>query len=367
MTICSLALAATLLAPGWTPAVPDYPWSFPRDHWSHDGYRTEWWYLTGQLEAVDEPGRTFGFQFTLFRIGVAARPPDLDSAWSSANLVMGHASVTDVAGGRHVFSDVLHRAMPLLGGFAPYPENPIAWVAAPAGTEGRWEVRWNGEGFDVSMRDEAKEIAFELTTRPGKPLVLQGPNGFSRKGDGPTAASQYYSFTRLRTEGTLRIGERRWKVRGDGWMDKEFGSSQLAKDQVGWDWFSLKLADGRDLMLYALRRADGSADFRNGTLVAPDGTPRYLEPSSWSVRATGSWTSPRTGATYPSGWVVEVPSEGVRLDVVPLLREQENAGTSSGGIFYWEGAVEARDATGRRVGAGYVELTGYGKGSRPPV
>ncbi|HEX6850493.1 MAG TPA: lipocalin-like domain-containing protein [Candidatus Polarisedimenticolaceae bacterium] len=365
MLVAPLALVLTLAA--WKAAVPDFAWSFPRDHWAHDGYRTEWWYLTGELEAVDDPGRTFGYQFTLFRIGVAPERPSLDSAWSAANLAMGHASVTDVAGSRHVFSDVLHRAMPLLGGFRPFPENPIGWIVAPAGTDGKWELRWNGAGFDASMRDDAKGIAFDLTTRPEKPLVLQGPNGFSRKGEGPTAASQYYSFTRLRTEGTLTVGGRSWKVRGSSWMDKEFGSSQLSKEQVGWDWFSLKLADGRDVMLYALRRADGTADFRNGTVIAADGTPRGLDPSAWSVRATGSWTSPATGATYPSGWIVELPSEGLRLAVVPLLREQENAGLASGGVFYWEGAVEIRDAEGERVGSGYVELTGYGKGSRPPV
>lgn len=356
----SLVLAAAFLQ-----ATPDHAWSFPRDHWAHAGYRTEWWYVTGIVETDDEPKRAFGFQFTIFKVGVLPERPALDSAWAASDLVLGHASITDVAGRRHVFADALYRAVPLLGGFAPPGENPIAWLRAPAGTPGTWSIAWNGEGFDIEARDDARGLLLRMSTRPTKPLVLQGPNGLSRKGG--EAASLYYSFPRLRTEGEIGLGDGRFRVRGESWMDKELGSSQLAEGQVGWDWMGLRLDDGRDLMLYAMRRANGVIDFHSGTLVASDGTPKYLSPAEWTSEATARWTSPRSGIAYPATFRIVLPGEGLRLEVVPLYEDQENVGSAYGGVRYWEGAVEVRDEDGARVGEGYLELTGYGEGGRPPV
>ena len=226
---------------------------------------------------------------------------------------------------------------------------------------------WDGEGFALAMRDDSRGLALDLKTRPAKPLVFEGPNGFSRKGEGPTAASLYYSFTRLATEGSLTVGGRAVPVRGTSWMDKEFGSSQLSAAQVGWDWFSLQLADGRDVMLYVLRRADGTADQRSATIVTAAGAARYAGAEGWTAEATAHWTSPETGARYPARWTIEIPSEGLRLDVRPRAPGQENVSRLASGLVYWEGAVSARDARGREVGRGYVELTGYGERSRPPL
>lgn len=215
------------------------------------------------------------------------------------------------------------------------------------------------------MADRARGIAFRLATRPAKPLVFQGPNGWSRKGEGPNAASQYYSFTRLRTAGTLTLDGRAWTVSGESWMDKEFGSNQLGEHQVGWDWFSLQLADGRDLMLYLLRDWTGRIDFAHGTLVSRAGEPRYLAASEFAVRPTRSWKSRASGAEYPAGWVVEVAGEGLRLEVAPELDDQENRSELVRDLFYWEGAVRLRGLDGSPVGRGYVELTGYGTTARP--
>jgi predicted secreted hydrolase len=278
---------------------------------------------------------------------------------------MGHAAITDVAAGRHHFSEILYREIPLLGEFRGFPESPVARSRGPVGTEHSWTLSWNDRAFDFEMRDEWQRLAFDLRTDPEKPLVLQGPNGYSSKGGG--GASLYYSFTRLKTEGTLELDGRVWSVRGTSWMDKEFGSSQLGKDQVGWDWFSLQLEDGRDIMLYVLRRTDGSADFRNGTTVSSDGVPRYLEPDEWTVESVDSWKSSDTQAVYPSRWIVEIPGDELRLDVAPLLANQENRSRLPGGVYYWEGAVVVRDEKGKGVGRGYVELTGYGENNRPPV
>ena len=233
---------------------------------------------------------------------------------------MAHAAVTDLAGETHRFSEVLWRAVPLLGGFPAAPDPVLAWARAPAGTDGRWEVRLDGEGFRVAMRDDAQGLSLDLALRPEKPPALQGPNGLSRKSAAEGYASLYVSLTRLATAGTVEVDGRRLAVRGESWMDREIGSSQLAPDQVGWDWWSLRLRDGRDLMLYVLRRKDGSASWRNGTLVERDGRVRVLAPEAWSVRATGTWRSEASGATYPSGWELELPAEGLGLTVTPEVR-----------------------------------------------
>jgi predicted secreted hydrolase len=352
---------------GFRGASADYVWSFPRDHWVHPEYRNEWWYFTGTLTSVDDPARRFGYQLTFFRVGIVPERPPLDSAWATAGAVMAHAAVGDLARGRHTFTEVLWRATPLLGGFGAPPEPLLAWARAPAGTPGSWTLRLEDGAFRLAMRDDARGLAFDLVARPTKPPALQGPNGLSRKAAGEGYASLYYSQTRLATDGTLTLDGRAVRVRGESWMDKEFGSSQLAPEQVGWDWFSLRLADGRDLMLYVLRRADGSADWRNGTLVERDGTVRLLGPEAWTVRPRATWRSRDTGATYPSGWDVEVPSAGLALRIEPVLAAQENRSALARGLFYWEGAVSVRDAAGRAAGEGYVELTGYGEGNRPPI
>jgi predicted secreted hydrolase len=363
-----LALAATAGATtAWRAADPAYGWSFPRDHWAHPGYRTEWWYVTGHLVPTDDPARRFGYQFTLFRVGLLAARPDGASAWSAANLVVGHAAVSDLAAGRHRFGELLYREMPFLGGFGRFPDPRIAWSRGPAGTDGTWTLDWNGEAFDVAATDRAQGFAFRLSTRPVKPLVLQGPNGLSRKGEGVTAASLYYSFTRLRTEGTLALDGRSWTVRGESWMDKEFGSNQLGGRQVGWDWFGLQLADGRELMLYLLRRRDGAVDFARGTLVSAAGAPRYLEPGDWRVSASRTWTSSTTGARYPARWAVELPSERLALEIVPELPDQENRSRLVRDLHYWEGAVAARGPDGVALGRGYVELVGYGTRAIPAM
>ncbi|MFQ6673041.1 MAG: lipocalin-like domain-containing protein, partial [Candidatus Tectimicrobiota bacterium] len=308
-----LLLAAGAQAAEWKAARPDYGWSFPTDHWARAGYRTEWWYFTGHLTTASAPQRRFGYQFTIFRVGLAVERPKLASAWSVTDLMMGHAAITDLATGRHRFSELLYRTVPFLGGFGRYPEPLIAWSRAPAGTDGTWTLRWNGEAFDVAMQDDRHGLAFALTTRPAKPLVFQGPNGFSRKGEGPNAASHYYSFTWLATEGSLTLDGTTFDVKGDSWMDKEFSSTRLAEHQAGWDWFSLQLDDGREIMLYLLRHKAGGVDFAQGTIVSQKGEARYLARGDWTVRATRTWTSPETGAAYPARWTVEIPDEGLRL------------------------------------------------------
>ena len=216
------------------------------------------------------------------------------------------------------------------------------------------------------MEDAAREMAFRLETRPIRGPILHGPNGFSRKGQGSSSASQYYSFTRLETTGTITLEGEAMSVRGVSWMDREFGSDQLDDDQVGWDWFGLQLDDGRDLMVYRLRKENGETDFARSTLVSASGEARDLDRSSWKLTVRSTWKSPETGAVYPSSWLLEIPGENLRLEIVPELAHQENR-SRRGGLHYWEGAVRIREPGGRRVGQGYAELTGYGTRNRPAL
>ena len=334
LAVVALVVAAPTVAAedGFRAAEPGHPWSFPRDHWTHPGYRTEWWYFTGRLRSIEEPARDFGYQLTFFRVGLLPARPPLDSPWAAANLVMVHAAVSDLTGGTHPFSDVLWREMPYLGAFAPFPDRPLAWALAPAGTPGRWTLDLEGDAFQLSVTDDARGIAYRLTARPERPVVLEGPGGYSRKSRAEGFASLYYSETRLATEGTISLAGRTWTVRGRSWMDREIGSSQLAPAQVGWDWFALQLAGGRDLTLYLLRRADGGVDFARGTLVEADGTVRWLGAADFTVRATRSWASAASGVTYPAAWRVELPRAGLAFDVESLLADQEDRATGAGGI-----------------------------------
>jgi predicted secreted hydrolase len=313
-----------------------------------------------------EPEPRFGYQFTFFRVGLAPGESRVESDWATHVLVMGHASISDLRESRHVFSDVIYRDVPLLGGFGEFPDSLLAWCRGPAGTTELWTLRWNGRAFDFSMTDRARGIGFDLSTLPEKPMIFQGPGGYSRKGSEPSQASLYYSFTRLETAGKLTVDGETYSVQGLSWMDKEIGSNQLGGTQIGWDWFSLQLDDGREVMIYEMRDADGVVDFSRGTLVSPEGTPRYLDEDSWTVRVVDDWRSPETGIEYPSGWEIDLPGEGMSLRVRPIMPGQENRSDRSSGLSYWEGAVEVRDASGP-LGRGYVELTGYGAGNRPAL
>lgn len=335
----------------WHMVSADHAWSFPRDHWARPEYRSEWWYFTGHLTSIENPRQRFGYQFTFFR-------------WGAKNEIMGHAAITDLTSGRHVFSELAYATDSAFGGFGLYPDPLIAWSQAPPGGDGKWTLRWNGDGFDVSMRDDVQKIAYKLSIHPVKPLVFHGPNGFRKKSNHSSNASLYYSFTRLQTEGTLSLDGKSVEVRGESWMDREAFSTLYGENQIGWDWFSLQFDDGREIMVYQLRNKAGGIDFAFSTLVSPEGKARYLAPEEWTVRATSTWKSPTSGAEFPSRWTMELPGENLRLEIIPELADQENRSRTLG-ASYWEGAVSVRAPRGERLGRGYVELVGYKMKKRP--
>lgn len=219
-------------------------------------------------------------------------------------------------------------------------------------------------GFPLRLTAAGDSVAIDLRVVPTKPLVLLGESGLSRKGPEPGNASYYYSLPRLVTEGWVTTPEGRFPVTGTSWLDREWSTSALSEDQVGWDWFALQLDDGRELMVYGLRRADGSWDpLSEGVSVGRDGGSTRLPADAFTLEPTGRWASPLDGATYPSGWRVVVPGQELDLRVEPVLEGQE----LDLAFRYWEGAV---DVTGTSAGLpvtgrGYVELTGYA-GAEPP-
>ena len=348
----------------WTVARPDYAWTFPQDHWAHAGYKTEWWYFTGHLQA--DNGRRFGYQFTFFRIGILPKQPELQSEWRMRHVIMGHAAISDLSQQEHRFSEVLYRAVPLLGGFGTYPDAEIAWSRGPAGTDRNWRLLWNGKAFDFTMRDVEKRFSFSLSTHPVKARIFQGPNGWSRKGESDSEASQYYSFTRLETTGVVTVDGETYTVTGQSWMDKEFGSNQLGAQQVGWDWFSLQLDDQREIMLYLLRDRKGKVDFARGTLVHADSRVQYLGRDDFTVTVRDRWKSPTTSGVYPARWMITITGEPGVIEVVPEMAAQENRSRLVPELHYWEGAVTILRQR-QPIGKGYVELTGYGTSRRPAI
>jgi predicted secreted hydrolase len=351
---------ASAYGEAWKIAGPNYAWAFPQDHWVRPEYKTEWWYFTGHLQSQE--GRKFGYQFTFFRVGLFPDEPDLDSDWAANHLIMGHAAISDLETGSHYFSETLYRAIPLLGGFGAYPDTLLAWSLGPVGTRDKWTLSFNGQGFGFVASDVNKKIRFDLRTQPTKPLIFQGPNGLSKKGNAESAASQYYSFTRLATEGSLTVGDETFEVTGQSWMDKEFGSNQLDQDQEGWDWFGLQMDDGTDLMLYVIRGKTRTQDEAHGTVISAQGQVRYLGKDAFDILVTDRWTSAQTKTTYPAGWMVTV--KGDVWTVLPEMNDQENRCDLLEGLFYWEGAVKVFQEA-REIGRGYVELTGYGVSNVP--
>ena len=362
----ALAVVDTLGAgapAGFARATAPRALEFPRDHGPHPEFRTEWWYYTGNLRAAD--GSAFGFQLTFFRTALAPDAPARTSAWATRQVYLSHFALTDVGGGRfRAWSRAGREALGLAGArAAPYRVWVDTWAAE---ADGAGAPRPEAEAPAVRLRAAEDGAAIDLALEPGKPAVLQGEAGLSRKGPEPGNASFYYSLTRMPARGAVQLGADRVAVEGEAWMDHEWSTSALSPDLAGWDWFALQLDDGRDLMLYRLRPRDGGASpFSAGTLVERDGRSRALAAGDVSVEALGRWTSRRTGTTYPAGWRISWPAGDLVVDLAPRLADQE----LDVGLRYWEGAVIARGtARGRPVGGhGYVELVGYapvsGRGS----
>lgn len=355
---------------GYARALEPRAFVFPRDHGPHPDFRTEWWYVTGNLESA--AGRRFGFQFTLFRNALTPDPLESSNPWASRQMYMGHFTVTDVQTARfHAFERFTRAGGGLAGSradeVAPFEVWLDDWrIDGPPDPAQSWPMR---------LRAADSGLSLDLALTPLKPIVLQGDRGLSQKGPEPGNASFYYSFTRLEATGRVVLDGDSIDVTGLSWLDREWSTSALSEGQVGWDWFSLQLDDGSELMLYDLRRADGTPSAESeGVRVSADGEVTRLAGTDYTLTPTDTWTSPIDGAVYPSGWRIDIPRLELELEVEPVLRDQELDVT----VRYWEGAVDVRawQGAGRELrsggargpgsepirGRGYVELTGYAGG-----
>ncbi len=317
---------------------------FPADHGPHPGYRNEWWYLAGELR--DDAGHRYGFNVTFFRTGLTPDSPDRDSAWATRQLWMAHAALTDVAAGEHTAVQRFSRGAPGLAGAGAEPVR--VWLE-------NWQLALpDGEHWSLTLPGE--EFVLELELSAQKPVVLQGQQGLSRKNQQPGKASYYYSLTRLEAQGTLSRGDKTTAVSGRAWIDREWSTSALEQDQVGWDWFALQLDTEEELMYYRLRNRQGEAHpGSQGSWVAADGDKRIIAPDEIRLTPLAWWQSD-DGRRYPVRWRLEYPPECADWVLEAVLPDQH----MDLAVVYWEGLVDVRDRdSGRHLGSGYLEMTGY--------
>ncbi len=292
------AALALWAAPVFRQALPGYHYQFPRDHFNHPEFATEWWYYTGNLQAHD--GHRYGFELVFFRKGRERAATPNPSVWRADDLYMAHLALTDIDGRKFRYAQRLNRAGP-----------GIAGVDLPAGRiwNGNWEVRWDTRNDLQTLSAVADGIHFQLRLTPRKPPVIHGENGVSQTGSAPGQAAYYVSFPVLAVEGTLNGAP----VSGSAWMDHEWLSNMLDPAQTGWDWFSVQLDNNTQFMLFQIRRSDGSIDpHSSGTYIAADGRATNLRRSEIDMKPLEYWTSPKTHARYPVKWHISIPSLAVR-------------------------------------------------------
>ena len=347
-------LAANISAAEWKTAEPGWQYEFPRDHRPHRDFKTEWWYFTGNV--FDTDGNRFGYELTFFRQGIAPiakRDPNA-SRFLVDDLKFAHFAITDVAKQKFRFEQKTSRGAFGEAGFDDATR--LAWID-------NWTLATNdSNSFELTASSDAATIHLHL--RATQPPVIHGENGVSVKAAGGSSSSHYYSMPRLQTKGEIILDGRPRAVSGESWFDHEWSSSQLGKDQVGWDWLCVQWEDGAELMLYRMRLANGEAEASSsGTWIAPDGTTTHLRVSDFQMTPITFWKSRGSGGQYPIGWRIALPGRRLEFTVRALLDDQE---LKLGPITYWEGAIDVKGTSdGKAIeGRGYLELTGYAPGSQ---
>lgn len=342
----SLAQVTRNLSPVTTfaPVVPGYILRFPFDEGSHPEFRTEWWYITGWLNA--DSGGPLGFQITFFRKQLALKGEN-PSTFTPHHIMIAHAALSEPVRGRLQHDERIARAALNLAG------------ARPGQLDVRVDDWWLTQQDDAYVTSiPARDFRIDVTFGAPQPPLLQGTRGLSRKGPDPGSASYYYSVPQLRVAGTLTRMGKAAPVVGTAWLDHEWSSSYMAPEAVGWDWIGINLADGGALMAFRMRDRQGGSFWAGGAYRSPDGRTRSFDPAEIAFAPRRQWRSPRTGTRYPVSWTVRAGAS--QLELEPLMDDQENDTRLSTGTIYWEGAVHALQ-NGRPVGQGYLELTGYWK------
>lgn len=355
IAILSLIAPATVIAQAggqYKKAMPGYKFSFPRDHSSHEEFKTEWWYYTGHLR--DEEGKKYGYELTFFRSGVADA-----SSKKPTNVYLAHFAVSDINNKKFHFFEKLTRSGLSLGSAS----SDVLHIYNDG-----WRV--DEAGNQMLLTADASKAGIKLALTPKKPPAIHGKDGVSQKASCVGCASHYYSLTRLETKGLLFLDGKAKRVSGTSWMDHEFGSNQLTEEQIGWDWYSLQLNDNSELMLYIMRRRDGSLDKNSsGTLVSADGKVEHLSLSQFKIRSKSKWKSIASKGEYPQDWEVEIPEKQIRLSVKAEFENQELVTKRSTDVTYWEGAAAVSGTKGGKPisGEGYVEMTGYSEAFKKKI
>jgi predicted secreted hydrolase len=364
---CSLAAPARVVA-GKTDAPARRAPTFPRDHGSHPDTRIEWWYITGHARSgAGQDARTWGFQLTFFRTRIADTQ-QLQSKFAARQLLFAHAALSDLSGRRFLHDQRIARQG---FGVAEASESDLDVRLQD------WRlVRRNGT---YQARIVAKDFALDLDFSPNGPVLLQGDQGWSRKGPQAQQASHYYSHPQLAVQGHVALNGQRLAVSGTGgrdvdsgrftpvdgaaWLDHEWSDSLLDPDAVGWDWMGINLFDGSALTAFRIRNKNGATLWDGGSFRHPklnDGIKPYVfAPGEAIFQAVRGWKSPRTQTTYPVEWLVRTPAENYVLRAV--LDDQELDSRNSTGAIYWEGLCDLFDSQRQHVGRGYLEMTGYAK------
>jgi predicted secreted hydrolase len=324
------------IAGGYKQATPGYRYQFPRDHFDHPEFKTEWWYYTGNVRAAD--GRHYGFELVFFRQGEHREPVNNPSVWRVDDLYLAHLALTDVDGHKFHYFERLNRAGPGIAGVSF--ENGRIW-------NGNWLTQWDGDAQTISAVEDGIRFTLHLTPRTAP--FIHGENGVSQKSESPGHASYYVSFPLMAVEGSLNGAA----VTGTAWMDHEWFTNLLDDSTQGWDWFSAQFDNHTELMLFGLR---GKQAYASGTYIDAAGRPVHLKRSDFAMQPLDYWISPKTGARYPVRWRVTVPSLKISVECVAAIPNQELASKDKYTPTYWEGAVRY---SGSAAGVGYLELTGY--------
>jgi predicted secreted hydrolase len=344
-----VCFSVLLAAADWRLALPGYQYSFPRDHFNHPEFQTEWWYYTGNVKAGN--GREFGFELTFFRQGIDRSLPMTD-AWKIDQVYMAHLALSDLDKGRFFHKERLNRPGPGLAGASL--EQRRVW-------NGNWQVRWEDERTQ-QLQAVHEDFTLRFTLNAAKPPAIHGKNGISQKTEGEGRASHYVSFTRPQVDGDIVLEGETIPVTGSAWMDHEFFTHKLMENQQGWDWFAIQLEDNTELMVYRLRLNDGTPDpYSSGSFIDAGGNVTHLTLSDYSLEPGRRWKSPDTGAEYPLEWKISVPKLGLELHARPKMDRQELLSPRNVGPVYWEGAMQFDGSrNGESIqGQGYLEMTGY--------